>query len=201
MPPLGLVALGGMDVIERPSLQVRAPAISVGDDIAAVAVALIERIGIKRGGGYDGTLAVLLQFGPLRQAILFPAESPQCSSAPGHCAMRPEVRLGQVSAPVARQLLGQALGFVRLGNGMVRRGPLGFQPFHILGIVGSDPGELLIAPPGGKAVFGSLDDDPVALLIGSGGSFITKGDPAGGDGRHRGHRQGQPQNCELEDTP
>ena len=177
-----------------------APAVAVGDDIAAVVEALIDRVGIDGCNGQDGTITVPFQLGPLRQAVLCPAERFQGRTTPHHRAVGPEVGLRHVAAPVLGQLRGQKLGFVRGGDRIGVRVPFGFQLLHKVGIVRNDPGELGVAPPGGKPGRRLLDDDPVALLIGSGRSFIAKGDPAGGDGGCRNSRQGQEHNYESRET-
>ena len=200
MPPLCFVALGGVDVIESACLQVTAPAFAVGHDVAAVVEALINRVGIESRRGDAGTATVLLQLGPLYQAVLLPAKGIRRRAAPGQRSVRPEVGLGHVAAPVPRQLLGQALGLVGIGYGMIFGAPAGFQVLNIVGIVRHDLGELVVTPPGGKAVLGSFDDDPMALLLFTAGRVIAKGDPAGGDGRDRGYCQGHEHNCESRET-
>ncbi len=201
MPPQGLVPLGLVDMIERTGPQVTAPAVAVGHDIVAIAEALIDRVGIDRCNGEDGTITVAFQIAPLHEAVLGPAERLQGRTAPGQRAVGPEVGLRYVSAPVLSQLRGQECRFGGIGYRMRFGVPVGFQLLHIIGIVRHDPGELGIAPPSGQPGRGLLDDDPVALRIGSAGSFIAKGDPAGGDGGCRDSRQGQPHNCDLEDIP
>ena len=175
MPPLRLVPLSRVDVIKCSRLQVIAPAVAVGHDIRAVVVTLIDRVGIKSRGGDAGPQAVLLQLGPLRRAVLLPAERPQRRTAPRQRAVSPEVGLGHVAAPIPGQLRGQALGLVGIGYGMIFGVPAGFQVLHIVGIVRHDPGELGVAPPGGQAVLGSFDDDPMTLLLFSAGRVIAKG--------------------------
>ena len=201
MPPLSLVALGGVDVIERPGPKMTAPAIAVGHDVFAVVVTLVDRVGIDRGRGDFRPLAGSLQRAPLRQAVLLPAERPQRRTAPRERPMSPEVRLGHVAVPILRQLRSQEFGLGGIGDRVIFGAPAGFQVLHIVGIVRHDLGELAVAPPGGQAVLGSFDDDPMALLLFSAGRVIAKGDPAGGDGRGRGYRQGHEHNYESRDTP
>ena len=177
-----------------------APAVAVGHDVAAVVEALVDRVGIDGRNGKYGTFTVPFQLGPLRQPVLGPAVRLQGRTAPYHRAVGPEVGLRHVAAPVLRQLRGQKLGFAVGGDRIGVRVPVGFQLLHKVGIVRNDPGEFGIAPPGGEAGRRLFDDDPMALLIGSGRSFIAKGDPAGGDGGCRDSRQGQEHNYESGET-
>ena len=200
MPPLRLVPLGLVDVIKCSRLQVTAPAVAVGDDIAAVVVALIDRVGIESRGRDLRPFAGLLQGSSLRQTVLCPAKRPQGRTAPRQGSVGPEVGLGHVAAPIISQLRSQEFGFVGFGHGMADRVPAGFQALHIVGIVRHDLGELGVAPPGGQAGRRRFDEDPMALLLCTAGRVIAKGDPAGGDGRDRGYRQGHEHNCESSET-
>ena len=201
MPPLGLVALGLVNVIERAACQVTAPAVAVGHEVFAVVVTLVDRVGIDRRRGRLRPLAGVLQFGSLRQAVLLPAEGLERIAAPRQRAVRPEVGLGNVAVPILRQLRCQKLGLGGVGHGMRGRVPFGFQAFDIVRIVRHDPGELGVTPPGGQAGRRLLDDDPMALLLCPAGRLEAKGDPAGGDGSYRDGRQGQQHNYESRDIP
>ena len=200
MPPLRLVPLGLVDVIKCSRLQVTAPAVAVGDDIAAVVVALIDRVGIESRGRDAGTFTVSLQLGPLGQSVVLPAKRPQGRTAPRQGSVGPEVGLGHVAAPIISQLRSQEFGLGCIGDRVIFGAPVGFQALHIVGIVRHDTGELGVAPPGGQAGRRRFDEDPMALLLCTAGRVIAKGDPAGGDGRDRGYRQGHEHNCESSET-
>ena len=177
MPPLRLVQLGAVDVIERPAAQVIAPPLSIVHNVFVVVVALVDRVGIDGGGGNARPLAGLLQRVPLRQPVLLPAEGSERRAAPRHGAVRPEVGLRHVAAPILRQLLGQASGFARVGYRMLGRVPVGFQALDVFGIARRDLGQLLVAPPSRKSVGGFLDKNPIALLLSLGGNVLQR-DPA-----------------------
>ena len=199
MPPLSLVVLGGVDVIKCSRLQVIAPAVAVGHDILAVVVTLIDRVGIESRGGDAGPQAVLLQIGPLRRAVLLPAERPQRRTAPRERPMSPEVRLGHVAVPILRQLLGQELGLDGIGYRMIFGAPIGFKVLHIVLVAGDDLGKLLVTPPSGESVSGLFDKNPVTGFLSLGGDVLER-DPAGRNGSGHDARQGHENNYESRDT-
>ena len=200
MPPLCLVALGGVDVIERPGPKMTAPAIAVGHDVAAVVVTLVDRVGIDRGRGDFRPLSGPLELVPLRQAVLLPAERPQCRAASSKRSVCPKVRLGHVAVPILRQLRSQEFGLGGIGNRMIFGAPAGFQVLHIVGIVRHDLGEFLVAPPSRKSLGRLFDKNPIGFNFSLSGHVLQR-NPAGWNGSGCDARQGNEHNYESRDTP
>ena len=191
---------GAVDVIERSGEKMTAPSVAGFHNVERVVPSRIEGFGIDRGNGRFRTAAGILQFGPLCQAVLLPAEGPQRLTAPRQGSVGPEVGLGQVAAPILRQLLGQELGLGGIGYRMIFGAPVGFKVLHIVLVAGDDLGKLFIAPPSGKPFGGLFNENPISLLFALGG-HVLQSDPAGWNGSGCDARQGHEHNYETRDTP
>ena len=81
---------------------------------------------------------------------------------------------------------------------MVVGGPVGFEVLNVVFVASDDLGELFIAPPSSKSVFGLFDKNPVTGFLAIGG-HVPECNPAGWNGSGRDAREGYEHNYESED--